>query len=480
MKKRAYPVYLKKVFLLIVMVLLLWVQAVPAEAALQPPKIKAQSAIVIDAETGEILYQKDPYTLREPASVTKIMTCLLALENLELDQVITVSGHVETLGTVMNLQVGEQITVENLLYGLMLCSANDAAEVLAREVSGTTKAFAREMTARARECGARDTKYQNPNGLNWEWERDQHVTTAYDMAMITKEAMENETFRELVSTAEYTIPATNKSGARKLQNTNHSLWDDKTKLKVTSRIKTTENGKTIIKEESQTMTPKYEGMIGVKTGFTSTAGACLVGAVDRGGTELISVALFSGNKDRYSDTIAMLEYSLDKAYHTYTMAAEDLKIDKVRVKRGAKRNVIAVASKDVKATIPKETAKKNLSMEFVPEELEAPVQKGQKVGTIKIYNGTKVISQADAVAEETVEVGGILSVFGIPNWVAMALYIFIILVLLILFIIKVLQRGSSKRRERRMRKRQKQRNKARRQEQLRRQRQQKGNVNRRH
>ena len=177
------------------------------------PELEAESAIVMDADSGNILYEKDSRSKREPASTTKIVTCMLALEYLDLDQVITVKHNAQQMGSIINVKQGEKIRTEDLLYALMLPSANDAAVALAEEIGGDVETFCSMMDEKAKECGAENTHFRNPNGLNWQGQED-HLTTAYDLAVITREAMKNSTFRKLVRTTTYTMPATNKSKER--------------------------------------------------------------------------------------------------------------------------------------------------------------------------------------------------------------------------------------------------------------------------
>lgn len=418
-----------------------WVPAFAASAG--KPELQAEAAIVMDAETGDILYEKNIHEKRQPASTTKIVTCMLALEYLDLDQEITVSHEIDLTGSNMGIQKGETFTVEQLLYGLMLPSGNDAAIVLAEEIGGTVEEFCVMMDEKAAECGATDSHFLNPNGLNWKGQ-EAHLTTAYDLALIAREAMKNSTFRKLVRTAKYTIPATSKVKTRKLVNTNKCLWYNKP-------ITIDSNG------EKVSFTPKYEGTLGIKTGLTSTAGACFVGAVEKNGTELISVVLHSGNDGRFLDSIRLWDYIFDSFYNTTPVVARGQDVGKVRVKMGAKRTVIAEAEEEASITFREGERDPKTRVEFEKQELEAPVMRGDKVGTIKVYQGEELVSQVDAVAEQTVERGGPLSYFGIPDWLAMAIYIAAGLLLLICLVNYRLKRHIRRRRPQRATKRRKKR-----------------------
>lgn len=400
----------RKLLIVITLTVIACTQWMPAFAASEgKPDLQAQAALVMDAETGDILYGKNIHQKREPASTTKIVTCMLALEYLDPAQEVTVSHHVDLTGSNIGIKKGETFTVEQLLYGLMLASGNDAAIVLAEEVGGSVEEFCKMMDEKAADCGARNTHFMNPNGLNWRGQ-EAHLTTAYDLAVITREAMKDSRFRKLVGTAKYTIPATSKSKARKLESTNKCLWYDKP-LKIES------NGKMV------TFVPKYEGALGVKTGLTSTAGACLVGAVEKNGTELISVVLHSGNDGRFLDTNRLWDYVFDNFYNTTPVVAKGENFGRVRVKMGANRTVTAEAEDEASVTIRDDGQVPETETKFEKRELEAPVKRGDKVGVIKVYQEGELVSQVDAVAEQSVERGGPLSYFGIPDWLAIAIYI---------------------------------------------------------
>lgn len=252
------------------------------------PEITAQNAVVMNIATDEIYFHKNENERIANASTTKIMTCILALENLDLDeQSLKVIDDDIVRGSKMGLEEGESLPVSEMLYGMMLASGNEAANVIARTVSkrvsdkGTYEEFALLMDAKAAELGMKDTSFKNPNGLD----EEAHYTTARDMAILTKYAMQNEVFRAIVSTKEYTI-ASDVKGAKKkyiLENTNELLGT-------------------------------YDGCKGVKTGTTKKAGACLVSYSEReDGTGIIAVLFGSTKEERYNDAIKLLDYGMKKA-----------------------------------------------------------------------------------------------------------------------------------------------------------------------
>lgn len=252
------------------------------------PEVTAKNAVVMNVATDDIYFHKNEYEKIANASTTKIMTCILALENLDLnEQTLKVIEDDIVRGSKMGLEEGESLPVSEMLYGMMLASGNEAANVIARTVSkrvsgkGTYEDFALLMDAKAAELGMKDTSFKNPNGLD----EEDHYTTARDMAVLTKYAMQNEVFRTIVSTKEYTI-ASDVKGAKKkyvLENTNELLGT-------------------------------YDGCKGVKTGTTKKAGACLVSySESEDGTGIIAVLFGSTKEERYNDAIKLLDYGMKKA-----------------------------------------------------------------------------------------------------------------------------------------------------------------------
>ncbi len=404
------------------------------------PAIEGTSGIIMDAKSGEILYEKNIHDRRDPASVTKILTCLVVLETMDLDKEITVNQDVGTIGHVMKLQKGEVITVEELLYGLMVHSANDAAEVLAVAAGGSVENFCDMMNERARRCGANETTFTNPNGLNT-YGQENHKTSAYDLALITKEAMKNKTFRKLVSTVKHTIPATNKSEARKLKSTNRCLYDKHT-LEI--------NGEKV--------PYKYEGTIGAKTGSTGTAGECFCGVADRNGTTLIAITLNSSTPEsRFADVIQLWDYGFSK-YRTYTVAGSGKALEQIRVKRGAKADISAGIADDMVVTLnKKDDSEITTEINLDEEKPMAPINRGDVLGEIVAYKDGKAVCGAELIAMESVEKGGLLSYIGIADEYVPHFIVTVVLVLLILIILRILY-VQNRRRKRRRRRNQRNRN----------------------
>jgi len=257
-----------------------------AVAGDEVPKIISQSAVLMDAKTGQVLYGKNIHMKLYPASITKILTILLGIENGRLQDKVTMSQ--EAVSSILQgsshiaLDIGEKISLEQALMAAMLPSANDASNGIAEHISGSISDFALLMNQRAREAGALNSNFVNPHGLH----NDKHVSTAYDMAMITRTALQNDKFREIFGTVRYTIPPTNK------QSESRDLW-------ATHRMLTTNKF-------------AYKGVIGGKTGYTKEAQNTLVTVARRGERELIAVVMKSQNTGVYTDTIALFDYGFNQ------------------------------------------------------------------------------------------------------------------------------------------------------------------------
>lgn len=258
---------------------------------LEPDQLYAASAILMEASTGQVIFEKNPDAVMYPASTTKILTGLLAIEAGNLDQMCEVSNTAITFYeddvSTIDLREGEKMSMIDLLYGTLMESGNDAANVVAEHVGGSIDNFVQMMNAKAASYGCKSTHFTNPTGLH----NDQHYTTARDMATITRMAMQNETFRTIVGATSYKTSATNIMRARTFNTT--------AQVMVPSTSETTNKY-------------YYPDAIGVKTGTTSMAGYCFVGAAERDGVTLISVLFFTGKRARWADTIKLMDYGFAK------------------------------------------------------------------------------------------------------------------------------------------------------------------------
>jgi len=326
------------------------------------PEITAVAAVVMEAKTGKIVFAKNPDEKRAPASTTKIMTGVLALEKKReaLDQLVTTSVKAATTGeSSIWLEKGEQLTFNDLLYGLLLNSGNDAAVAISEFVGGSEKGFVKMMNQKARELGAVNTNFINPNGLP----NEEHYTTAKDLALIARYALQNPKFAQIVSTKTKAIPWPGHEWNRQLINTNKLLW-------------------------------RLDGANGVKTGYTNAAGHCLVSSAVRDGQQFITVVL--GSKNMWDDSSKLLEYSFAN-FERVTIFSKGQKVIDASVNQGIEEKVELLATQDVDAVVPKYLVKDLQRKIFLPQHIKAPLQKGEKLGQTKIYlhgqevAGTKLV-----------------------------------------------------------------------------------------
>lgn len=358
-------------------------------AVSSPPEIAAWGAVVMDADTGDILYSKNADSPFYPASTTKIMTALLAIENLDWDQKITADWRApDAGGSNLEVKAGETFTTEQLVYGMMLHSANDMAVALAVAVSGSVENFADLMNRRAAEIGCTNTHFVTPNGMP----NDQHVTSAHDLALIAREAMKNKKFARVVSTVRYTIPATNMHEARKVKNSNYMLYK-----------------KSEVDVDGVKIPYKYEGCKGIKTGYTNAAQGCLVEEVERNGLDLISVVMHSEDDMRYPDTIKLMDWAFAN-YGADTLLHKGQQTEGVcQIDEGTADTVGAVPAEDVSVYAERTSSgigKAKGKFDFKVKDLKkftAPVKKGQYAGRLEVFRDGKQIGEYRLVAAENVD-----------------------------------------------------------------------------
>ncbi len=345
---------------------LLLALALPTTAFAEDPvdALPAKAYLLMDGTTGQVLYEYQSRAQLPMASTTKIMTAILALEKGNLSDVVTVGPKpYETGGSTIYLDLGEQQTLQNLLYALMLESANDAAVAIAEHLAGTEEAFAGWMNAKAKEIGATQTHFMNAHGLH----NEQHYTTAYDLALIARYAMKNKAFRELILVEEKEIPGFKENPPRKLLSHNRLLG-------------------------------YYEGANGVKNGFTEEAGLTNVASARRGDTELIAVVL--GAQDRlWTSSMALLDYGFGR-YKTQFVARKG---DLVGPAQLAGSTVPAVAASDLALTLPVGAPAPRTTVVFDPG-LKAPLGAGARLGELQVMQDGKVGARVELVAAQPVAV----------------------------------------------------------------------------
>lgn len=398
-KKTAKHHSITAALLAVLLMLLSGMQTGVVFAASEPPPTQCDAVYMYDQNTGEVLYEKNADKTMTPASTTKIMTAALVLENVDdLDAVVTVPGEaVFWIGSHMALKTGEQLTVRQLLSALMVCSANDAARVLAIYVAGSQDAFVDMMNAKAQEIGAYHTHYLNPNGYTESWD---HCTTARDLGIIVDYAFTVDGFADLVSLPSVSIPATNKSEARYYRNTNLLLWDTRPSLTM---------------YDGSARAPKYDGAFGVKTGMMGRAGHCLVAGAERDGTRLIVVCLKGSNEDdRFEDSIALFDWAFAN-YETRQLVQPGMECGTVKVRGGDPMEVQAYCEDGVAVTRDLSIEGSN-QFEIVPyTTVEAPLKAGDKVGYIRYTATNGEQAKVPLTVREDVPEGGFWTKYFITN-----------------------------------------------------------------
>ncbi len=319
--------------------------------------IHAKAALLMDADSGRVLYEKNGYEQMPMASTTKIMTCIYVLENANLNDIVEISALAASQPKVrLGVQVGETYRLLDLLYALMLESYNDVAVAIAEHVGGSVDDFCKYMTQKARDLGCQNTSFKTPNGLD----ADEHYTTARDLALITRYAIKNKKFIEITNTPSYEITELNQKSSRILTNKDAFLH-------------------------------QFDGAIGVKTGFTGKAGYCFVGAVKRENRSFISVVLASGwppNKTwKWKDTTLLMNYAVSN--YEYEEVLSTKKRSFIPVMRGLK-DKIDIAPEKSFSLLLSDNDKVKIKAVYA-KKLTAPIKTGQFAGFCYIYVNDQLI-----------------------------------------------------------------------------------------
>ncbi|EIW18478.1 MULTISPECIES: D-alanyl-D-alanine carboxypeptidase family protein [Pelosinus] len=376
----------KKKIRISIVVLMLFMTTSTVFAAANYPNVTAKSAIVMDAATGKVIYSKAAKERRYPASTTKMMSLIVALEHGNLDDVITASPNAaSTEGSSLWLTQGEQMTMTDLLYGIMLISGNDATVAVAEHISGSVQKFAELMTEKAHAIGARDTNFTNSSGLP----DPNHYTTAHDLAKIAAYGYKNPLFTQIVSTEHKILPPTVKGDIRDLYNENKMLWF-------------------------------YEGGNGVKTGYTDAAGRCLVSGAKRDNIQLIAVVLDSDTM--WDDSKTLLDFAFSQLKPETVFNQGDI-LKTTRVANGKSELLKLVANTSIILPVS-ETDKDEFSTVIdAPMILEAPITKGQKLGVARVFYNNTEVAAVDLVADESVERKSFFSTLVASAWNIVTLFL---------------------------------------------------------
>lgn len=351
--------------ILAVILMLLFHSPRPAAAV---PEIAGEAAVLIDGRSGQFLYEKNPSQRLYPASTTKILTAIIALENSKLNDRVTInSAACDVEGSAIGLLDGEKMAMEDLLYAMMLNSGNDTAVAIAIHVAGSVEAFSNLMNKKAVELGAVNSNFVNPHGLT----DPNHYTTAHDLALIAHYAMQNPEFRKIVATKIDTVDRADPLAQTYLENHNRLLWN-------------------------------YEGAIGVKNGYTDAARQCLVSAAKRNGREILAVVLKTEGDNIWTDSMTLLDYGFNN-YQNVCLTEAGKYAGEVPVRFGSDETVPVQTGCSLDYNFAKDE-----SPDFRPEvrlaaHVNAPVKTGTKLGEVVYFAGDRELGRVDLIAQKQVE-----------------------------------------------------------------------------
>ena len=347
----------------ILTVLLMMEISIRVQAEGTPANLYARSAVLMDADTGRILFGKNDNEVMPMASTTKIMTLLVTLEHADLDEIVEVSERAASMPDVqLHIREGERYRLQDLCYSLMLESHNDSAVAIAEHVGGTVEGFAAMMNQKAKHLGCYHTYFITPNGLDAEDEHGKHSTTARDLARIMRCCIKNETFLSITREPSWTFTDMDGNRSFTVQNKNAFLQ-------------------------------MMEGALTGKTGFTNEAGYCYVGALERGEKRLITVVLACGWPNhktwKWMDTKALMNYGLED-YHKETLGSDRMALEPVSVMDGQKEKVEILTDAALEDFLLKEDDEFTMEV-LVPDILKAPVQAGELVGSVAYYINGQIV-----------------------------------------------------------------------------------------
>ena len=369
----------KFLLVLITVVLLLPMKFINAEEL--NLATNAKSAILIEASTGEIIFEKNSHERLVPASMTKMMSMLLIIESIEKgiiswDEMVTVSENASSMGgSQILLETNEKMSVSDLFKGIAVASGNDAVVAMAEKIAGTEDAFVNMMNNRAKELGLKDTNFKNPHGLD----TANHYSSAYDMAMIAKELVKHEEVFKYTSIYEDYLR----------QNTDKEIW-----LVNTNKL-----------------VRFYDGVDGLKTGYTAGAGYCLTATAKKNGMRIIAVAMGEpDSKTRNAEITSMLDYAFAQ-YEIETVLSTDSVLGKRKVEKGKDEYVTIVPTKNINLLYKKTDNRKNVTYDVKIDSLKAPIKKGDIVGKVEIKDGNNILNTIDVTVNNDVKKANVFELY---------------------------------------------------------------------
>ena len=360
--------YVKKNISILLAVMILLLSLPMSAGAVTDSDLTAPSAILVDGENFNILYEKNSHEKRSVASITKVMTVLLIMEDIEsgkisLTDTVTASAHAASMGgSDIWLEEGEQMSLDDMLKATLVASANDAAVALAEYTEGSEEAFVKRMNSRAKELGMKDTVFKNCNGLD----EESHISSAYDVAIMSAELIKH------TKVFDYT-----------------SIWLDFLR-----------DGKTQIVNTNKLL-KSYNGITGLKTGTTDDAGSCISATAKRDGLSLIAVVLGSDSgTSRFRDASILLDYG----FNNYSVIIpKEKKLPKVKVNKGMAREVEVYSNPPKSVLVSKGSDSEIIVKADLPKKIDAPVEKDKKIGEITYSIKNKVVQKTDIRCKKSVE-----------------------------------------------------------------------------
>ena len=369
---------IKNLFFLLFILILLFSFDISFASEGNSLNLNARSCVVLDRNSKKIIFGKNEYNRVKMASTTKIMTATVIIENCDLSQTVTVSKKAAgTGGSRLGLKTGDKITIRDLLYGLLLCSGNDAAIALAETAAGSVQKFSNMMNNKAKELGLNNSHFESPHGLD----SDNHYTTAYELALLADYALQNSTFRNIVGTKNYTI--TINGYPKNITNTNELLGS-------------------------------LDGVYGVKTGFTNGANRCLVTSCKRGEMDIICVVLGCDTKNfRTQDSIKLINYTFENFEYLDIKNLIDRKFENYKnnntnpfeINKGVSNDLEIRCFSTEPSIIPiKKDEKNSIKVNFeLKKNLEAPINANLKVGSFMVYSDNRTILEGDILTTNSID-----------------------------------------------------------------------------
>lgn len=391
------------------------------------PNISSEALILIDMKTGDVLFEKDKSKKMYPASTTKIMTGIIALEKGNLSDSVTASRSaiepITSKHSHMGIKVGETLTLEQLMYGMLVYSANDAANVIAEHIAGSLDEFSKMMNEKAAELGMTNTHYNNAHGYH----DDEHYTTAEDLAIVARYAMQNEKFREIVSTVMYRIPA-------------NEYYTEERVLSTTNHL--------ISRYRNRNYFYKYA--IGIKTGYTDESGSCLVAAAVKDKMELLSVVLKAENS--FEATSSLYEYTFENyKYCSISAPGEIVSDSPVYEARGGVR-VALTPKTQIEKLMSVDVDTKEITPEIkLNEKIKAPIKKGDVMGSVTYSYQGKTLGTVELIAENDVKRDYFLAFLHLILNILTSPFFFIPVILIVWFLISENNKRKKRRKKRRSR-----------------------------